>query len=140
MAVVVTPDNVRGYLDATLARDPESLPDTTINLPGYAARAIAEVKRRVTTEQWEESENEVHLSNAADFLTASYLAPAIPSLLGVFYAANAPGSIAPTRWEAKAVELRKRADEEMEVVTGEEVDLADDDLAYSGVVSTQVIY
>src|SRR5215510_10127369 len=79
MATIVQPVDygaVRAALDTSL--DTTALPDATIALPIFLDAADLEIKRRDPAWASRTGDAATHLKNAAIYLTAALLAPAVP--------------------------------------------------------------
>lgn len=104
---------IRAALDVSL--DTKTLPDATIALQIYLDAAEAEVIARDPLAASRTGDAETHIENAAIFLTAARLAPAIPQLVRVNR-----GSVGYQRmnvdWTQRAAELRQLADAEIAAV------------------------
>jgi hypothetical protein len=101
---------VRAALDVTL--DSNSLPDATIALDIFSGKAMREVEARVTDATTLTGDDETAVTNAAVFLTASFLAPSLPALTagrGQFLNWQRKGM----DWEQRARDLRAQAEDEI---------------------------
>ncbi len=100
---------IRAALDVSLKTT--TLSDAVIALPIYQGAAEAEVLARDPLAASRTGAALQHVVNAAIFLTAAYLAPALPALT-----AETIGKYSYQRdvdWTARAAELRARADAEL---------------------------
>ena len=103
---------IRAALDVSLKA--QTLPDATIALPIYQGAAEAEVLARDPLAESRAGAALQRVVNAAIFLTAAYLAPAMPALT-----AETIGKYSyerKTDWAARAADLRQRADVELAAV------------------------
>lgn len=121
MALLTTADYpaIRAALDVSLtARD---LPDSVIGLAIYVGAAEAEVLVRDPLAASRTGAEQQHLVNAAVFLTAALLAPALPDLTSEHFAEYSYNRN--VDWLARAADLRRRFEAELAAV------LAPDDAA-----------
>lgn len=114
MALLTTADYpaIRAALDVSLtARD---LPDSVIGLAIYVGAAEAEVLVRDPVAASRIGAEKQHLVNAAVFLTAAYLAPALPALTKERFAEYSYEQ--EVDWLARAADLRRRFEAELAAV------------------------
>lgn len=106
--------DVRAAIDTSL--DSTTLPDATIALSIYAPAAAADIKLRDPAWASRTGESLARLERAHVLLTASLLAPAIPSLT-----AEQTDDYRYTRqsvdWVSRAADLAQRAGEEIAAIT-----------------------
>lgn len=103
---------IRAALDVSLKTT--GLPDAVIALPIYQGAAEAEVLAQDPVAESRTGAALQHVVNAAIFLTAAHLAPALPAIT-----AETIGKVSYQRdvdWAARAGELRSRADAELAAV------------------------
>jgi hypothetical protein len=98
---------IRAAIDVTL--DSEALPDAVIALPIYLDAADLEVKTRDPLWASRTGDALIQLTNAAIYLTAARLAPALPRLLGEDFGDYAY-KLQGVDWDARALALRALAD------------------------------
>lgn len=104
---------IRAAIDISL--DPEVLPDSIIDHPIYAPWADAEVCRRDPAWAGRDAAGQQKLVNAAIFLTAAVLAPAIPQVIQEQTTEHSY-SRRSVDWSRLADELRARAEQEIAAV------------------------
>lgn len=105
---------IRAAID--LALDSESLPDATIALPIFLDAADLVLKAR--DPQWATRTGDAltHLTNAAIYLTAARIAPAMVRLLGETYSSGYRYQLAAVDWDARAAALNAAADGALDAV------------------------
>lgn len=90
---------VRAALDITLTS--VQLPDATIALDIFSGKAMREVEARVADATTLTGDDEIAVTNAAVFLTASFIAPSLPALT--------QGRGQNLQWQRKGVDWNQRA-------------------------------
>lgn len=105
--------SIRAVLDVSL--DAIALPDSVIELPIYGGSAELEIMRRDPLADTRTGVDKRRVMNAIIYLTAAYLAPAIPQI-----ASESLGDYSYSRsnvdWMKLAAELRSRAESELSAV------------------------
>jgi hypothetical protein len=105
--------SIRAALDVSL--DADALPDDIIELPIYAGSAELEVYRRDPDLYSRTGVHKRRCVNAMIFLTAAYLAPAMPQITSETLGDVTYG-FETINWMKLAGELRERADSEIAAV------------------------
>lgn len=116
MTTLLTPTeypSIRAALDLSL--DSESLPDRVIELPIYLAAADLEVKTRDPDWATRTGDALIHLTNAAIYLTAARIAPAVPRLQGETFG-DYRYQLQSVDWEARAAALDSMADAALDTI------------------------
>lgn len=115
MALLTTADYpaVRAALDTSL--DDGDLPDDVIGLSIYQGRAEAFILRRDPTALDRIAADAQQIKHAAIFLTAGYLAPAIPAIISDDYGEHRM-SRKPMDWIAQGHFLIEQGEEELNVL------------------------
>jgi len=115
LALLTTSDYpaVRAALDTSL--DDGDLPDGIIGLSIYQGRAEAFVLRRDPLAQTRTGADAQHVKNAAIFLTAGYLAPALPAVISDDYGDHRMQR-KPMDWIARGQLLTQRGEAELDVL------------------------
>lgn len=98
---------VRAALDVTLTDT--SLPDTVIEKDIFSGRAMREVVARVEDAVTLTGDDELTVTAAAVFLTASFLAPSLPALTAG-RSQNLQWQRVGVDWEQRARDLREEAE------------------------------
>lgn len=101
---------VRAALDITLSST--QLPDATIALDIFSGEAMREVEARVTDATTLTGDDELTVTAAAVFLTASFIAPSLPSLTAG-RGQNLQWQRQGVNWDQRARDLRERAEEKI---------------------------
>ena len=108
-------DAIRAAIDISLNRD--SLPDDVIALPIYLSAADLEVKRRDPLWASRTGDSLISLTNAAIYLTAARIAPAMPRLLSQKIAAGGDDftlQFQAIDWAARAQALRQQGEDALD--------------------------
>ena len=106
--------SIRAALDVGL--DAVALPDSIIELPIYGGSAELEILRRDPDAYERTGLNKRRVMNAIIYLTAAYLAPAIPKITSETLGDYSYGRQV-VDWTKLAIEMRSRADQELSAVT-----------------------
>lgn len=101
---------VRAAIDTSL--DSTALPDATIALPIFLDAADLEIKRRDPSWASRTADEATHLKNAAIYLTAALLAPAVPSLSGETFG-DYRYQLQTKDWTARSADLRQLMEQEL---------------------------
>jgi hypothetical protein len=108
---------VRAALDLTI--DAATLPDAVIALPIFAGRAEQTILRLDPAAPTRSGEEAEHVRRAVIYLTAAYIAPHVPDLLGEQFGPQRY-TRAPQDWRAHARYLQGLAELELAAVIGED--------------------
>ena len=104
--------SVRAALDTSL--DSTTLPDATIAFPIFLDAADLEIKRRDPLWASRSGDAATHLKNAAIYLTAALIAPAVRQVIEETLSANDYRyRLQPIDWAARAAELRALVEQEL---------------------------
>lgn len=115
---LVTPENVRYLLGVDLTD--EQVSDGVVWSPVYGGRAVLEVQRRDPAYADRTGDEQTRLNNAADHLTAAYLARKVPNLTGEHQGTAGGYTREAVDVDKLVGELLAVASAEIELVVGEE--------------------
>lgn len=108
---LIDADEVRAALDVSL--NPRALPDDAIDRAVFAGRAVYEISRRDSHAADREGEERERLALALNLLTASLIAPAVPSIVQESFGDGSNYKRQEIDWLKRAATLRQQSDEEM---------------------------